>query len=1035
MIRFFGAHPTAANLLMLIFLVIGLISLPTLKRETFPDFSKDEVEVSVIYPGATAEDIEESICRRIEDAVDMVNYVDEVRSEAREGYGSVVIRMEEGKNFQTFKNDVKTEVESISDFPDQAEDPVIRELGNIDKVVSVAVTGPMSPADLKAYCEDLKRRLGRENGVSMVTISGFSDHQIRITIPSKTLMQYGLSLDRIVDVISSQSVDMPGGTIETVDQDVMVRFVDERKTPDSFNDLVVVSSDSGAEIRLGDIAEIKDVFELEEEKYFFDGQRGGLLEISKTKSQDALKVMDATQAFFDKEERVKPPSVTFTFTQDVSSIVRDRLEMLFSNGWQGLLLVFFTLWLFFNFRLSFWVVMGLPVSFMGAFFFIQQIGYSINMLTMVGLLLVLGLLMDDAIVIAENVATHLAKGKSALKAAIDGTMEVKNGVFSSFLTTLCIFGPISVLEGSIGKVLKVVPVVMIIVLAVSIVEAFCILPNHLAHAIHDDDKDKRSRARRWFERKIEWVRDDVVGKLVDRAVKFRYLTVMSVIALFVVSVGMMASGVLKFQAFPEMDGDVIEAKILLPQGTPLGKTEAVVTRLTDALDAVNKTFKPLQPDNTDLISHVAIHYNKNTDAHEAGPHVATITADLLSAEIRDARVDDILNMWRKKAGDMPDVLQLKFGEPSIGPAGRAIEIRVKGDDIEALMEASYGIQTWFKTFKGVSDISDDLRPGKPEMIVRMKEGAASIGLSARTIGSQLRSAFYGKTASEIQVGTEAYEIDVRLPREDQNSLADLDYFHVTLPDGQQAPLSSVATIESGRGYARIAGVDGQRTVTITGDVDPRVANVKEIIGQFEKEFLPEFLKKYQGISVAQEGQAKEGAKTGKSLGKGFLVGLIGVFILLSFQFRSFVEPLVVMVAIPFGLIGVIWGHILMGLDMSMPSMLGFASLAGVVVNDSILLVEFIKLRRKDGISISRASKQASRDRFRAVMLTSLTTIAGLIPLLTERSLQAQILIPLATSIVFGLMASTCLVLFVIPSLYSILGDWGLAAEVETVEFD
>jgi len=353
MIRFFGAHPTAANLLMLIFLVMGIISLPTLKRETFPDFSNDEVEVSVIFPGATAEDIEESICRRIEDAVDMVNYVDEVRSVARENSGSVIIRMEEGKNFRTFISDIKTEVEAISDFPDQAEDPVIRELGNSDRVVSVAVTGPMSTTDLKAYCEDLKRRLGRDNGVNMVNISGFSDHQIRITIPSKTLMQYGLSLDQIVDIISSQSVNLPGGTIETDDRDIMVRFVDERKTPDSFYDLIVVSNDSGTEIRLGDIAEIRDVFELEEEKYFFNGQRGGLLEISKTKSQDTLKVMEATKQFFEKEGRVKPPEVTFTITQDLSSIVSDRLEMLFTNAWQGLLLVFFTLWLFFNFRLSF----------------------------------------------------------------------------------------------------------------------------------------------------------------------------------------------------------------------------------------------------------------------------------------------------------------------------------------------------------------------------------------------------------------------------------------------------------------------------------------------------------------------------------------------------------------------------------------------------------------------------------------------------------------------------------------------------------
>jgi multidrug efflux pump subunit AcrB len=1033
MIKFFGAHPTAANLLMIILVIIGLISLPTLRRETFPDFSSDLIQVTVIYPGATAEDIEEAICKRIEDAVDMVNYVEEVRSEAKDGIGSVTIEMEEGRNFQTFINDIKTEVESISDFPDKAEKPVIRELGNLDRVVSVAITGPMSLPDLKAYCEDLKKRLAIKNGVSMVTIAGFSDHQIRITIPSNRLMQYGLSLDQIVDVIKAQSVNLPGGDIETIDQNVMIRFVDERKDPEAFQDLIVVSSTSGAEIRLGDIAEIEDVFELDEEKYYFDRKRAGRLDISKTKSQDTLKIFDATKKFFDEENKIKPKLVSFTLTQDMSSIVYDRLQMLFKNGWQGLLLVFFTLWLFFNFRLSFWVAMGLPISFLGAFFFLSMIGYSINMLSMVGLLLVLGLMMDDAIVIAENVATHLAKGKSALRAAIDGTYEVKNGVMSSFLTTLCIFGPISFLSGSIGKVLKVVPVAMLIVLAVSIVEAFCILPNHLNHSLKDHDPEKRNRIRSWFEKKIEWVREDFVGKITDVAVKFRYLTLITVISIFILSVGMMASGILKFKAFPAIDGDIIEAKVLLPQGTPLKKTEKVVAKLINALNDVNKEFKPLQPDKANLISHVSISYNRNTDAHETGPHVATITVDLLSAEIRDARVDDILNEWRKKTGDLTDVLQLKFGEPSFGPAGKPIEMRLQGDNLNDLMKASYELQNWLKGFKGVSDISDDLRPGKPEMRIKMKEGALSMGLKASDIASQIRSAFYGKTVSKVQVGTELYEIDVRLPKLDQNSMADLDYFHITLKDGQLVPLSSVASIETGRGYARIAVIDGQRTVSVSGDVDTEVANIAEIVGQFNKNFLPGFLKKYPGITVSQQGETKEGAKTGKSLGRGFMIGLIGVFILLSFQFRSYVEPIVVMVAIPFGLIGVIWGHLIMGLDLSMPSMLGFASLAGVVVNDSILLVEFIKLRRKEGVSVAMASTMAGRDRFRAVMLTSLTTITGLIPLLMEKSLQAQILIPLATSIVFGLMASTCMVLVVIPALYSILGDFGLEAKVEELE--
>lgn len=1030
MIRFFANHPTAANLLMLIFIVMGIFSISSLRRETFPDFSADQVEVRMIYPGATAEEVEEAVCRRIEDAVDGVNHVEDIRSEAQEGLARVVIEMRPGKDLDRFIDDIKTEVDAISDFPEHAEDPVIAELGRTDNVISVAVTGPMSPPDLKAYCEDLKDRIRTEAGISLVTIQGFSDHQIRIQIHAQTLMQYGFSMAAIADAISRQSVDMPAGTIETSEQEILVRFTDERRTPQEFQDLVVVAGKSGAEIRLSDIAVIRDVFEQDESKIIFDGQRAGLLKITKTPSEDTLDVLDAVKRFIEREEQIKPPTVRFTFTQDIASIVRDRLVMLTKNGGQGLVLVFLTMWLFFSFRFSFWVAMGLPVSFLGALFFLPPIDYSLNMLTMVGLLIALGLLMDDAIVISENVATHLQKGKSALQAAVDGTGEVKVGVLSSFMTTICVFGPISFLEGSIGKILKVMPVVLILVLAVSLVEAFCILPNHLAHSLKHHDPKKEGRFRRRFNSGIEWMRERMLGQLVDFAISWRYLIVGLTLAAFILSAGMLAAGFLKFRAFPDIDGDVVQARILLPQGTPLARTEAVVKRLTTAMDAVNEAFTPMQPGGQHLVQSLSVQYNTNTDANEQGPHVATITADLLKAERRNARIDDVLNLWREKAGNIPDVISLKFTEPAIGPAGRPIEIRLRGDDLAELKRASLEMQDWFRSYKGVFDISDDLRPGKPEIRIRMREGATPLGLNAEMIATQLRAAYYGATVSEIQVGSESYEVDVRLADADKNSLSDLTYFHVTLPDGKLVPIGSVAVLETGRGYARIASVDGERTVTVQGDIDPRTANAAEIIRLLKTEFLPDFEMKYPGIRVSVEGESKESGKTSSSLARGLLIGLIGIFVLLSFQFRNYVEPLVVMVAIPFALIGVVWGHLLMGVQLCMPSMMGFVSLAGIVVNDSILLVEFIKMRRRQGETIPDAARHASRERFRAVMLTSLTTIAGLLPLLSEKSLQAQILIPLAVSIVFGIMASTVLVLIVIPSLYSILGDLGLATKLE-----
>jgi multidrug efflux pump subunit AcrB len=488
------------------------------------------------------------------------------------------------------------------------------------------------------------------------------------------------------------------------------------------------------------------------------------------------------------------------------------------------------------------------------------------------------------------------------------------------------------------------------------------------------------------------------------------------------SVAMLWSGHLKFQSFPDVDGDTVMARVLLPQGTPLEQTEAVVARITAGIETVNDALQPAQPSGERLVRNVSVQYNFNPDAGEIGPHLATVTVDLLGAEQRNARVDDLLNRWRAEVGTLPDVLSVKYGEPTVGPAGLPIDIRLYGDELDGLKAASLELQAWLNQFEGVLDVSDDLRLGKPEVQVRLREGATGLGLTAEQLASQLRAAFFGSTAAELQVGDEAYEVDVRLAAGDRDSLGDLEAFHVTLPSGQQVPLSVVAHLDEGRGYARIVRVDGQRAVTVQGDVDTSVLNTAELMAALEAEFVPTLAERFPRVELSVEGEAKETATTGRSLSRGLLIGLIGVFVLLSFQFKSYVEPFTVMTAIPMAFIGVVWGHLLMGFDLTMPSMVGFASLAGIVVNDSILLVEFIKLREREGKTSIEAARQASRDRFRAVLLTSLTTIAGLLPLLAERSMQAQFLIPLTASIVFGLMASTVLVLVVVPCLYGMVSD-------------
>ncbi len=1021
------AHPTASNLLMVLFIVLGLISIADLKRETFPDFSTNAVEITITYPGASAADVESSLCQRVEDVIDSVANIAEVRSTAMENMASIVVDMVDQGNIIEFFNDIKTEVEAINDFPAEVENVIVKRVNRTDPVVSVAVTGPMSPVHLKFYCEDLKDRLKALDMVSQVEILGFSDHEFLIEIPFYNTMRLGLSVADIHDAVAAQSLDLPTGSLETRDSDILIRFSEERKTLDALEDLIVISGETGAEIRLGDIAIISEGFMEKEDQIMFNGKRAGLLQITKTKSEDSLRILDAVSGFMEKEKARAPSGISFDITQNVSKVVRDRLRMLAVNGIQGLVLVFFAMLLFFPFSFSFWVAMGLPVSFLLTFFFMKHLGLSLNMLSMVGLLIGLGLLMDDAIVIAENVAAHLERGKKAFTAVVDGISEVAAGVFSSFLTTLFIFGALGLgMKGDIGKVLYVIPVILILTLTVSLVEAFFILPNHLAHALggHDPYKAK-NRFRQNVDRGLNWLREKLFGWIVDRAVNFRYLFVGLVIFAFIASISMVIGGYLKIRAFPEIEGDVLQARILFPQGTPLERTEFYVDKFVKAAQEMDAALSPLQPDKADLVKHISVLFNTNVDAGEKGAHVATISLDLLSAENRSGSMDDIINKWRTLAGDIPDAIAIAYKEPTLGPGGLPIEIRLKGQNLDKLKSASTKLINWLYNYKGVADLYDDLRPGKPEIQVKLKKGAKARGFDARIISKQLRAAFYGITASEIIVRDQSYEVNLRMAASDRRSIADLENFHLMDGNGDKIPLDTVASITHTRGYTGIRRVDGQRTITVTGDVDTRVANTADIIKDTKARFMPKLKKEFPNISIDLEGQAKEMKTSMGGMLKALGIGIFGVFCLLSFQFRSFQEPLVIMVTIPFALIGVIWGHLLMGVDLSMPSMLGFVSLAGIVVNDSILLVSFVKLHTAKGEDVAQAGKLASRERFRAVLLTSVTTIAGLFPLLMEKSMQAQILIPLACSIVFGLLMSTLLVLLVVPCLYAILGDFNL----------
>lgn len=1027
MIRFFAGHPTSANLLMLAFLIAGIISIPRVLRETQPDFAPSEVEIRIPYPGATAREVADGICRRVEDALDSVAFVEEIRADAREGVASIVLEMATNGDFQVFKDDIETQIDTIDDFPEEVEEPVISELGRTDPVISLLVSGPLRPADLKTYAENLKERM-QEAGIALVTIKGFSERQFRVSLAEEALRRLGINTAEVVQRIAEQSRDIPLGTVETGERDILLRYVDQRRTAESLEQLVMVATPEGGEVLLGDIGVVEDTFKLAEDKIMMNGRPQALLAIEKTKTEDAIRLAEKVRAFVTKEAQLHP-QMQLSFTQDQTDILVDRLNMLIGNGVQGLLLVFLVMWVFFNVRVSFWVIMGLPVSFLGAFVLVPHLGLSINMFTMVGMLMAIGLLMDDAIVIAENIMTKSTQGKAPLSAAVAGVKEVAPGIASSFGTTLFVLGPLAFIEGQIGNVLRVVPMMLILVLAVSLVEAFCILPAHLNHAMHNFGQNGENRYRRRFEAAFDWARDRLLGGVVNVLLRWRYLFIASIVGLLAVSLAMVASGKIKFQGFPELEGNVVMARLLMTPGTPLDQTEEVVDHILEALERTDEAFSPRQPEGKELVENVYVQYNVNSEAFENGPHVATITVDLLTAEKRAGTIDTYLAFWRNEIGKVPDVVNLTLSEPGFGPAGRPIEIRLRGKDLDEMNHAAMDLQAWFSRFEGVVNLADDLREGKYELRMKMRQGVHGIGIGVEEIAHQLRAAFQGIEADTMQIGPESYEIEIRLDRLGRSSLENLEDFNLVMNDGVTVPLATLVTWELEKDWARIARFDGMTAVTLRGDIDTRLINTNELIRSFNGEYLPLFKEKYPDIRLTVDGSIKETQKTRMSMLRALLIGLLGIFLLLSFQFRSYTEPFIVMLSIPFALIGVIWGHALMGVPISMPSLLGFIALSGIVVNDSILLVVFLKNARKEGLSSYEAAARASRARFRAVLLTSTTTIAGLLPLLFEKSLQAQILIPLVVSTTFGLMASTVLVLLAIPCMYLILGDFGLVENV------
>lgn len=1024
MIRWFTGHPTAANLLLVLFIAAGSFTLPTLNRETFPDFRPVEAEISVIYRGATAEDVEAAICRPLWDALQSVEALEEFACTAQPNRARAVATMLPRGDPLRFVNDLRTEVAAIDTFPDRADPAVVRELHRSDPVASVAISGNLPAREMDLYAEALADRLTALPGISRVIASGIGTRQFRIDVSRAVLDQHDLTASALAAALAAQNLDLPAGSLETAAAEYNLRFTEERRSLTDLATIPILTLANGATLRLGDVATLSETFTPAEDRARVDGAPAILLEVHKPLGSDALRALDAMQALVAAETARLPDTLRVEVVQDVTSIIRDRLAMLVQNGIMGLVLVIVVMSLFFRPGFAIWAAMGLPVAFLGAFVWMALTGLSLNMVTLIALLMAIGIVMDDSIVISDSIAETAAESGISTDTVTAGVMAVAPGVLSSFLTTVAVFLPLSFLAGELGAVLEVLPLVLLAALAASLIEAFLILPHHLKAGLRAAHREP-SGFRRRFDAGFAVLRDRGIGRLADFAIARRYFVTGLALGALILTVGAMRGGVIKREALPAIDGDVLEARLLLPQGTPLARTEAAVAQVEAALARINARLTPGQPGGQDLIVRSITRFNRNLSAGETGPHVATVAADLLGAETRTTTLDALIADWREEIGPLPGVADLILTEPGIGPQGVAVELRLSHPDLDVLQTAGRATLAELQTFVGVRNAMLDLRPGAPELRLTLSDGALSLGLTAAEVAGQVRAAFLGVQLDDVRIGAIDHEIELRLGDGDRDALNDLSDFPVALSDGATVPLATVAAITEGRGWGGIVQIDGTRTVTVQADVDGRFGNADAITSALARGFLPDLAAATPGLRFEIGGQAANSAETVVSILRGFLIGLVGIYIVLSFQFRSYVEPVIVMITIPLALLGVIWGHVAMGYNISMPSIVGAASLAGIVVNNAILLVGVIKDRAGDAVTVTRAAGMAVRVRFRPILVSVTTTIVGMVPMLTETSTQAQTLKPLVISVVFGLLASTALILLVVPALYAILDDFGL----------
>lgn len=1053
-IHWFSKNHVAANFVMLLVLLAGFTTWFKLKKEVFPNVSLDAVLIQVPFPNATPEEVEDGILLPVEDAIADVDGIKRVTSTAMESMGAVTVEVETGYDVREVMTDVKTKVDAITNLPEEAEKATIEEARLDMQVMSVAVSADVDEKTLRQIGERVRDGLldyqpapptkdfaGMKDGImrmlrgvpkiTKAELSAVRPYEISIEVSEQTLRSHQLTLGQVADAVRRSSLDLPSGSVRTSAGEVVIRAKGKRYTAKEFENVVVATKPDGSQLLLHDVAEVVDGFEDVDISSHFDGRRTVLINVFRTGEQDTLLMAEGVRDYIENvAPQDLPEGVQLELWNDASLLLDGRLSLLLRNGATGLILVFIVLALFLRPSLAFLVALGIPVSFAGGIWLMPEMDISVNMISLFAFILVLGIVVDDAIVVGENVYSRIQKGEHPREASWKGTHEVGTVVIFGILTTMAAFTPMLGLSGVSGKIWPNIPLIVIPVLLFSLLQSKLVLPSHLALLRpHSDNQNVNFifRLQRRVAKGLERFVEHFYRPLLSWCLRFRYIVWSAFIALFFLMIGLVAGKWVPFEFMPKVEGDVVTAKLEMPVGIAFKSTEAEIEKMEKAAQRVGNRHKDIHGD--PVLVHVLA--TAGTQPFQTGfggqsvpigSNVGEVTVQLSAAADRTISADEFITEWRKEIGMIAGVVELSFRQET-GAGGNAIDIEISGRDLEMLQKASDHITSELAGYSGVKDISTNSRKGKREMVFdEITPAGKALGFDLASVSNQVRQAFYGDEVQRIQRGRDEVKVMVRYPEDERRSIENLEDIRLRTETGDEVPLGVVAKAVPARGPASIHRVDRKRAIKISADVDRARANANEVVDRFNSEVLDDLSVKFPGVKWDYLGEQKDQKDSMTEMSQKFIFALLGIYVLMAIPLKSYVQPIIVMAVIPFGIVGAVLGHIVMGMELSIMSMCGLIALSGVVVNDSLVLVEYVNRHRKEAGGLHEAVNNAGAARFRPILLTSLTTFAGLMPMLVETDMQARFLIPMAVSLGFGILFATFITLLLVPSVYVMMED-------------